>query len=208
MQHSSLNSLTGRPSHTIFKISPQHFISNQLKIGVERFNASHSRSFVLCLNGTLGNNDHEYYDYRNYNGFGGELQYRKYLCPFKIYKTRNGREFYQGIYFAGFAQGGHYAGNLREQHYSYDPVTQNYTVQTYDYKDDVGNWAAGFTFGVQRTLWQTLFIEAFIGGGLQFSDRILSGQVPGYTYYYSPGITDYAYKGVLPKAGLQLGIGL
>jgi hypothetical protein len=85
------------------------------------------------------------------------------------------------------------------------PVVQS----TYDYHESVGNWGFGFTLGYQRTLWEVVFLEAFVGGGIQFSDRISSGQLPpdGLIYQYD-GITDPGYKGILPKIGLMIGIGL
>jgi len=38
-------------SRTIFKLSPQHFIDNSLKAGVERFNSNHSGSVAVFLPG-------------------------------------------------------------------------------------------------------------------------------------------------------------
>jgi hypothetical protein len=195
-------------SRSVIKISPQHFISHQLKFGLERFNASSTRSLVLYLNGALGNSSDNYYGYQGYTGIGGEFQYRTYLSPLETHVSRKDRAFRQGIYLAGFIQGGRYVGDFHVQAYTYDPVTQSFTHNTYDYRDDVGNWACGFTFGLQRTFLQRLFVEVFLGGGIQFSDRILAGQVPRYVQYGSPGISDVAYKGVLPKAGIHIGVGL
>ena len=73
---------------------------------------------------------------------------------------------------------------------------------------DITNGGLGFTIGYQKTLWQVLFLEAFGGGGIQFADRKVTGQAPEYAYYDYDTITDPAYKGILPKIGMNIGIGL
>jgi hypothetical protein len=78
----------------------------------------------------------------------------------------------------------------------------------YEYTERVTNGGFGFTIGYQKTLWQVVFMEAFIGGGVQFSGRSVSGDRPDDSFYYYTGITDPGYKGIMPKIGLHLGIGL
>jgi hypothetical protein len=71
----------------------------------------------------------------------------------------------------------------------------------------IHNWGGGFTIGYQKTLWQVIFLEAFVGGGIQYSYIIRSGQ-QGLAFFRIGGVTDPGYKGILPKVGLNIGIAL
>ncbi|HEX5168540.1 MAG TPA: hypothetical protein VFW11_05160 [Cyclobacteriaceae bacterium] len=198
------------PARSIFKISPQHFTQRQLKIGFERLNRSYSQSLSLYLNGLLAWSDDYGYE-EDYSGLGAELQYRKYLVPLAGRTTKKGNTYYRGIYFSGYLQGGRYSGTQSGTSYNYDHSTGTSTSTPYNYKEDIGNWGGGFTFGFQQTLWSKIFFEVYIGGGLQFADRNTSGNVPDspyYYYFYDSGITALDYQGILPKIGLQVGIGL
>lgn len=201
-----------QPSRSIFKISPQHFTQKQLKVGFERFNQSYSRSFSLYLNGLWDWYDEDSGYDEGYSGLGAEFQYRKYLVPLSMRTTKKGNTYYRGIYFSGYLQGGHYSGTQAGIHYDYDPTTGTSTSSQYEYKDDIGNWGGGFTFGFQQTLWSKLHFEVYVGGGVQFADRTTSGTVPDDPYYYyffdDGGITALDYQGILPKIGFQIGIGL
>jgi hypothetical protein len=195
-------------SRTVFKLSPQHFTHNALKAGVERFNKNHSSSFAIFITGRLDNNEDSYFDREGYNGLAGEFQIRKYISPMKEHTSKKNNVYNQGVYGGAYLQGGAYSGEFAEQFMTYDPVTGMYVPTTqYDYKETIGNWGLGFTIGYQKTLWQVIFLEAFIGGGIQFSDRTVSGN-PGDYYNGYDGITDPGYKGILPKIGLHIGIGL
>ncbi|MGC1243839.1 MAG: hypothetical protein WA874_19755 [Chryseosolibacter sp.] len=195
-------------SRTIFKLSPQHFIHNSLKAGVERFNQNHTGSVAVFLTGRLESKQESAFD-DGYNGLAGELQFRKYISPMKALTSKHGKAYYQGIYGAAYLQGGSYSGEFRDEYSYYDPNTGQYVTQyQYDYHESVGNWGLGFTIGYQKTLWQVIFMEAFIGGGIQFSDKTTSGNPPAPDTYDYSGIVDPDYKGILPKIGLHIGIGL
>jgi len=197
-------------SRTVFKLSPQHFTHNALKVGVERFNPTHSGSVALFITTRLDNNEDNPFDREGYNGLAGELQFRKYISPMKERMSKKGNVYHQGVYGAAYLQGGSYSGEFADQYSTYDPTTGMYTpTTTYNYKENIGNWGVGFTIGYQKTLWQVVFLEAFIGGGIQFANRITSGEMPdSNSYYYYSGITDPGYKGILPKIGLNIGLGL
>jgi hypothetical protein len=203
--------LDQQPSRSVFKISPQHFTQRQLKAGFERFNRSYSRSFSFYLNGLMDWYEEPGYD-EGHSGLGAELQYRKYLAPLAARTTKKGNTYYRGIYFSGYLQGAHYSGTQSGIYYDYDPDTGTNTGKPYDYKEDIGNWGFGFTFGFQQTLWSKIFFEVYVGGGLQFADQNASGVVPDDPYYYyffdPSGITALDYQGIMPKIGLQIGIGL
>ena len=195
-------------SRTVFKLSPQHFTQNSLKGGVERFYKDHSLSVAVFITGRMEKNEGTYYG-EGYDGLAGELQVRKYINPMKAVTSRRNRVFHQGVYAAVYVQGGSYSGDFKSEYSYYDPNTGSLVREVqYDYEDHVGNWGGGFTMGYQKTVWQVIFLEAFIGGGLQFSDRITTGMLPDESYFYYDGILDPYYRGILPKFGLNIGIGL
>ena len=195
-------------SRTIFKLSPQHFIDNSLKAGVERFNQDHSRSFAVFLTGRMDNNRRYMYDSDGYTGVAGEVQFRKYINPMKLRTSKKNNTFHQGVYGAAYIQGGTYSGGFEDEYSVYDPNTGGYVPTHYKYTELVTNGGFGFTIGYQKTLWQALFLEAFVGGGVQFSDISISGNQPDDPFYSYSGVSDPAYKGILPKIGLHIGIGL
>lgn len=68
-------------SRNIFKLSPKHFLHNSLKVGMERFNPTHTSSFAFFVTGMMENTVQSFTD--GYNGVAGELQLRKYISPMK-----------------------------------------------------------------------------------------------------------------------------
>ena len=196
-------------SRTVFKMSPQHFIQSDLKAGVERFNKSHSGSFALFVTARLANDQEISSDRQAYDGLAGELQIRKYISPMKSHMSKKGNVFHQGVYGAAYVQGGSFSGKFKRDYQTYDPTSGAYITQKlYDYSESIGNWGLGFTIGYQKTIWQAVFFEAFIGGGVQFSDPIAMGLEPEDSVNEFVGITHPMYKGILPKIGLNIGIGL
>ena len=196
-------------SRTVFKLSPQHFTNNSLKAGIERFNKNHSVSIAVFATARLENNEETGDDREGFDGLAGELQVRKYISPMQTRTSKKGNDYHQGIYGAAYVQGGSYSGQYKGTYRVYDPGTGMYTTQAaYDYSESIGNWGLGFTIGYQKTLWQVIFLEAFIGGGVQWSDRIAMGLQPDVLYNDYEGINHPAYKGILPKIGLNIGIGL
>ena len=198
-------------SRTILKLSPQHFIDNSLKAGIERFNAKHTGSASLFITAMIDNTQYTGFYYGSesgYDGLAGELQFRKYFSPMQALTSINGKVYHQGIYGGAYLQGGSYSADLMYSTTIYDPVTGSQHVQEFVYSDHIGNWGVGFTIGYQRTLWQVVFFEAFVGGGVQFADRLPDGSQPRPSYYYRTGITNPSYQGIIPKFGLNIGLGL
>lgn len=198
----------------LFKVAPQNFIENTLKIGSEIFNKKRTKSYSLYVYGRFDSNNSSqpyYYGDDFYKGLGTEFQYRKYLTPLQNYTTRKGKTYMQGIYVSGYVQAASYKNEGEFIYYSYDQSTGQQNIYTVDVEESIKNWGTGFTIGVHRTLWNVLFIDAYVGGGIQWSDEIRAsntnlGNYNNYTSY--SGITDPAYQGVMPKFGLQLGIAL
>ncbi len=196
------------PSRTVFKLSPQHFAVNSLKAGIERFNADRAASFVVMITGRLEDED-DPFDGTSYDGLAGEFQLRKYISPMKPRISRNGNSFYEGIYGAVYLQGGFYSSSYSDNYTTYDPDTGNPTQVGYNYDMKVRNGGLGFAIGYQKTLWHVVFLEAFIGGGIQFAGHEITGYKPKPVMFDTDGgITDPIYEGILPKIGLNIGIGL
>ncbi len=198
----------------LFKAVPQNFIDNTLKIGTEIFNKSRSKSISIFAYGRFdGNTSNEpiYYGDKLYNGFGGEAQYRKYLSPLKQYTTRRNKNYLQGIYVGGYVQGASYLDKGDRIYTNYDFINRQQTSAIVTVHESIKNWGTGFTIGLQRTLWSVLFIDVYIGGGIQWSDvtrTITPGNVVNnsngyYGWFFAPG-----YQGIMPKFGVQLGIPL
>lgn len=192
----------------LFKVAPQNFINNALKVGAEFFSKSKERSYLVYLSGSFNpdNNDYSYYP----AGIGVEFQYRKYIAPLTVYTTKRNKEYLQGIYVSGYVQGGSYSAEYSDFNYYYNPANPNQPVPTtYTTEESSYNYGAGFTIGFHRTLWKVLFIDAYLGGGLQGShvEKTTTPTLPPnpYTYTYYD-ITDPRYSGVLPKFGLQIGV--
>jgi hypothetical protein len=200
------------PPRALFKAAPQNFAINTLKIGTEIFNKVHTKSYSIYVYGRFdSNNASEYYYYGDdfYKGLGGEFQYRKYISPLKSYVTKRNKNYLQGIYISGYVQAAAFKNEGDFIYYNYDPNTgQQYNYTTH-VKENVNNWGTGFTLGVHRTLWSILFIDAYLGGGVQWSDlkNNYNPAIPMRYYSYS-GITSPAYQGIMPKFGIQIGVAL
>ncbi|HCM77463.1 MAG TPA: hypothetical protein DIS90_13850 [Cytophagales bacterium] len=198
----------------VLKIAPQQFAVKSLKIGVERFNSGFNKSYSLYLTFRKEKSNELQFP-AGYDGLGGEFQYRTYLKPLASYQNRNGKGYHQGIYLSGYVQGNAFSG---DQFYLYsyvDPTTGGYFVAPFNRRVSIGNWGTGFTIGLQSVLWEVVTLDAYVGGGFQWSDVIGERYGPpplNYDPEYSLNTTynysDPEFQGVLPKAGIHIGIRL
>jgi hypothetical protein len=198
----------------LFKTTPQSFMIKTLKVGVEVFNKSRTKSYSLYLTGRMDgqNGSPVFYYYDDfYQGLSAEFQYRKYLNGFKNHQTKRGRGFLQGVYIGGYLNGGSHsnAGEFSTSNYNFN--TGQSTITSYYLEDYILNWGGGFMLGYHRTFWKVLFFDAYVGGGFQLSeiDRHFDPQTPS-EYYFSSYqvITSPAYQGIMPKFGIALGVAL
>jgi len=177
---------------TVMKISPFQFAVSTLELGIETFNPTYSKSFNLGLGIRSGSNE-----YNDGKGMSLELAYKKYPAPMK-FKARGNREYYQGIYYTLFVKGEYFKGENRDYYYNSTPET--YTEKTYGI-------TPGFAIGYQRTFWQMIFIDVYVGGGVKFSDvQYLDTPPADYDPHYD--VLDPGYSGIYPKIGVKIGIGL
>ncbi len=173
----------------LIKIYPQAFFVSTFQVGIETFNPSFSRSFNL----DLGLRTSGSITYENYSGGYGEIAYRKYFVPMKL-TDKITRKYYMGVYYSvGFKAG------------YYKTEQQNYYNGGYNDYTEIKLWgfSPSFTIGLQKTIWQVLVLDMFIGGAVG---------IPAYTdgkvEVDYPSLFDPAYKGIYPKIGVKIGIGL
>ncbi len=198
----------------VLKVAPQQFTVKSLKLGIEHFNKAFNKSYSLFLIARKERNNQSQFP-SGYDGLGGEFQYRTYLKPLASYQNRNGKDYDQGIYLSGYIQGNAFSGD-QSYWYSYvDQTTGGYFVAPFNRHLSIGNWGTGFTIGLQRVLWEILTIDAYLGGGIQWSD--VNGEAygpppinykPENSEYPSYNYSDPEFQGILPKAGIHIGIRL
>lgn len=178
----------------IIKISPLKFFISTFEIGVEAFNADFNRSFNIDLGFRSGNIEYE-------DGRGGSLEigYRKYVTPMKL-RERKTRRFYQGIYYSPSFHVGYFEGT---DEYAYDPMGG----VIYSNQEKITSFAPSFTLGLQKTLWEIIYLDVYIGGGIRFA-RINRTGTNNYNEYYNDGLFQPGYEGIFPKIGLKIGVGL
>lgn len=197
------------PPRALFKVSPQHFTINTLKIGAEVFNKNRTKSYSVFVYGRFDKDNSGSYSSESYRGLGGEFQYRKYLSPMKLYTSKRDKDYLRGVYAGAYLQGASYSNDLVYVDYMYNNNGQ-YTTTQFRTEESIGNWGAGFMIGVQRTFWEMIYVDVYAGGGIQWSDVInLSPNTPVRAGYFEDGsITSPGYQGIMPKFGLTLGVTL
>jgi hypothetical protein len=167
----------------LIKIYPQAFFINTFQLGIETFNSEYSRSFNFDA-GLRTRNDN--WD-DSYSGGFGEIAYRKYFVPMQIR-----RKNYLGVYYSIAFKAGYYKTT------TYDDFTGNYDEET-----ELWSYSPSFIIGLQKTIWQVLLLDMFVGGAVGipvYPDNAIKVEYAD--------ILDPAFKGIYPKIGVKIGIGL
>jgi hypothetical protein len=177
------------PRATI-KMAPLKFFERTFELGVETFDRNYKRSLNLDLGFKSGD---EEFDYAR--GYNFELGYRRY-APSVKFKSNGDRNFYRGIYYSISVRTQYFKG--RDTDYSSgDPITRRQTTKSI---------APGFTFGWQRTLWEAMVLDLYVGGAVRFAENEYpDGPID---QHQDVSIFNPRYEGIMPKIGLKLGIGL
>ncbi|WP_338761142.1 hypothetical protein WAF17_14910 [Bernardetia sp. ABR2-2B] len=196
------------PKKTAISFVPSYIFRSTLQIGIQRFNKYQDRSFVL-YGGITGLSN----EYLEENGYNLEAQYRFYVKRFKVRTNSNKKSYQQGIYVGLWARGEQF-----EQNYDYENVssfdntgTENFL--TYKGIRNIEALSGGIQFGFQQTFAQHFFIDLYVGGGyrgtntetqteIQNTDKVQHKEI----IRWHNGIFNRAYKGVLPRAGVGLGV--
>ena len=210
-KHKEKDSLQLRKTKHIIQMSPFKLMEGNFEIGFEKrlrkklvLDLALNLTYVT-VNGLGGSyltkNTLELYDansssYINYNGQimnGGGIiaQAKKYLSPYKSPSQKELHGFYSGfqvMYRKNFIEGTHYIYENNE--YVEQIVKQNLDI-----------YSLGVTLGRKWHLWNMLSLDLFAGGIIRLSKYANEKGFTKYKYW-----NNIDYSGVLPTAGLKIGI--
>jgi hypothetical protein len=175
---------------TLVKMAPLKFFERTFELGVETFDRNYKRSLNIDLGFKSGDEDFD--DARGYNF---ELGYRRY-APSMKFKSNGDRNFYRGIYYSLSVRTQYFEGE-ETTYDNNDPVTRRQKTKSI---------APGFTLGWQRTLWEALTLDIYVGGAIRFAETEYPDGV--IDQHQDVSIFNPRYEGIMPKIGIKLGIGL
>ncbi len=185
------------PSRTVAKIQPQQFVDNTFFLSLEKFNKDFGKSFNFGLGLTSTNNE------VSQSGYKAEIQYRYYPLKFAESKGRKSGQSYHGGIYAGIYL--HHSYNQKTtSYYEFNDIPDSDPVLV-ENKHKVVAFNPGIVIGYQKTFFEKLYIEAYVGGGIRTGS--ISDSRTGYIEY-NDGIFDEDYQGVFPKIGFNIGLGL
>lgn len=191
----------------VLKLSPFHFFDRQLSLTGEFFNKNFTRSTAVTLNLIYADNS-KIYDF----GTSFNIERRFYPRGFNPDTSNYLRNLARGFYFGFGVQGGYNEFNDREAYRNYyDPTTGMYSTLNNDVTITSQWITPAVSIGYQIILWEALYVDGYIGGGIKFNDTQKtsgSGTSNISQYYTSPDIFSRYYKGIIPRIGITLGMGL
>lgn len=185
----------------ILKISPFHFFDRTLNVGGEIFmDKTYKKSMYVAVNGTYQDNSR-----RMDKGVSADLQFRYYPRFFKADSAGWIRNSASG-FFVGI---GATIGTNKLEELDYYDYTNN---QQYKYSINSQWVTPAIVFGYQFIAWEALYFDVYLGGGIKIND--VSYKTENNNPNFSTDVISEAnifsryYKGILPKAGFTLGVGL
>jgi hypothetical protein len=185
-------SLQAQTPVNIIKIVPQSLPNNTLKISWEHSTKPKS-SINISPFITL-------YDRKNEKIYGAGLDLAK-----KIYVSKmDSLSPLKGFYGAASISYAYYNTQYRkfDDSSSYGGLIYPAPLSTArKYNENIHQIGADLYLGYQFPIKKVLYVDIYLGGGLRYS---FSSQ--GSDSYYSTGINDYAYTGIIPKAGIKIGL--
>ena len=196
------------PKKTAISFVPTYIFRSTLQIGIQRFNKYQDRSFVL-YGGITGLSS----EYLKENGYTAEAQYRFYVKRFKVRTNFNEKSYQQGIYVGIWARGEHFEQDYDYKDVSYFDNTGRETILTYRGIRNTEALSGGIQFGFQQTFAEHFFIDLYVGGGYRATNVEIQTEIQNTEktqhsdiIRWHNGIFDRGYQGVLPRAGLSLGV--
>ena len=192
----------------IVKLSPFHFFDRQLSLTGDFFDKSYRRSTAITLNLIYADNSRVY-------DVGTSLQLERRFFPrgFMPDTSNPNRNSASGFYFGLGLHLGYSEYNDIERYRSsnYDPIT-GMIIYTNDDVSITSMWASPMvSLGYQLILWDALYLDAYVGGGIKFNQTEKTANKKSMDisqYYQDPDIFSRHYKGIVPRVGITLGIGL
>jgi hypothetical protein len=174
----------------LIKIAPFQFFSHTLELSIEALNADYTKAFQLSAGFRSGQGD-----VIEGKGITGTIAYRKYVRPLSMPSKKN-PDAVQGIYYSLLLRGEYFKGE--EEYYGFSQFERT--------KETIYNLSPGFTIGLQRTIFEVLFLDVYIGGAIKFAAIDYEGTPPYEQVDYD--IFHPGYEGIYPVLGVKIGVGL
>jgi hypothetical protein len=217
----------------IFKFSPFSLITGSLNSGIEIFNSEKTKSTNLYLgirykNQKQNNNNYNYGGFNNsyeqfqkWQGVTLGVDRRLYVPAFQSgdklkFINENGGF---GIYFAPGIKGEYNVNKFDNSAYvqMQDPLNQQQPISKFAENTGKVQYISimpNLNIGMQFTLFQNLYIDVFLGGGIRFlNKKVLEEKKDALaqpSYYYGTGDgaieTFITREGVQPNFGFSLGL--
>jgi hypothetical protein len=186
----------------IYKISPQHLTVNTFSVSWER-SASHFSRTSLNISPFV-----TYYDRQNFRnsseklvGAGLELGRRLYVS--KVDSTSP----LKGFYASGSLTYGYYSADYQrtdDSSYINNSFGSSYIAYTSSgkkYHENIHKLGADVFIGYQFPIKKVFYIDAFFGAGMRYGISSL-----GDNSYYKASLIDIGHSGIIPKAGVKIGL--
>jgi hypothetical protein len=175
---------------SVFKISPQHFLENSMKVEWE-IGTSPTSSFIVSPKITV-------YDQEDEKVLGGGIEFgRRYYIFNKDSLKLNG--FYAQISLQYNYYDTKYTDRIFYYGSGYYNKPDSSIAKTYN--ESIHQIAGDFIFGYQVSVKNIFYVDMFLGGGMKMGISIL-----GSDSYYRDSFLGYSYNGVVPKAGIKIGM--
>lgn len=186
---------------SVVKLSPFHFFDRSIQLNGEFFKENYKTSLVTGFTGTY-RDDKEVSD----QGFALEFQVRHYPRSFKVDTSRWVENGANGFYFGISVSAGSNVYKSKSEYYSssYNVSTRSTTANSHWITPSV-------LLGYQVVVWEAMYLDFYVGGGIKMNDVKKSTSVPGVNpelEMTNGSIFSRYYKGILPKLGFTLGVGL
>jgi hypothetical protein len=163
------------------KVNPLSFFSGTFQMSYERLIGS-DKSLNFSAGLTYKDSEDE-----NVTGYKGEFQFRYFILQRETPRAN------RRLYFAPFIFD-QYSEVLQHNAYNGLGISGKYQY-------DVNSFGTGIVMGVNWVFSKRFVIDAFIGGGVRTSNAR-----PSYNnYFIDDSLFGYAYKGIFPRIGLDLG---
>jgi hypothetical protein len=216
-------SIESRPFGTL-KFYPLGLVTNSLQLGTEQFNKENNRSLVaiLGLRYRKGNRNNIFSSsnqgYNNWKGASLLLERRIYIPKFKFrnHLQKPDQLFGSGVYVAPYLKADY---NVNDVDFTVFKNEVQGGVNKNTYVNTVGkinyfSGTGGINIGYQVTLFQYLYLDMFLGGGLRILNKndktkdTIVGNNGFYESYYNNGAieTFVTREGVVPNGGISIGV--
>ncbi|MEX0967086.1 MAG: hypothetical protein WD077_07600 [Bacteroidia bacterium] len=173
--------------------SPFHFFDGNVYLGLERFNKTYQRSFVLNTGFVSKAND------KRTAGILIQPEIRKYYLSNFLNNDTAGIDWkLKGVYAGIFL---HYS----YLHEDYRKEFQTPTHTTFEYINaQYQSYAIGTSLGLVASIYKWLHVNFYVGGGIKFTD--IKDPDPTLAEEGDVPLTSPAYEGIFPRVGAQIGI--